>query len=113
MAIRYGTKEHEEFSAMVQQVLGCLDRNFASKFEPDPSGAQQMESTDPKVRGLRVQIGKFQGLCDEANFRIEPLQEEYRDKVKALAERFQLLNTEGYLELNGSGKAILQQVLGG
>jgi hypothetical protein len=111
MAIRYGTKEHEEFAVIVGQVLSCLDGNFASKFSSDPSGAQQMESTD-LLRGLRRQIEEFQLLCNAANSRIEPLQEEYQNKAKALAGRFQALNTERYLELNSSGKKMLQQALG-
>ena len=112
VAMRLGTKEHEEFAKLVKQVLGELDKNFQAEFNRDRSGAQQMESTDPRVSGLRVQIGEFQSLCDKANSRIEPLQEEYLKRAKALAERFQLLNTGGYLELNGPGNAILQEVLG-
>jgi hypothetical protein len=112
-AMRFGSKEHEEFAGLVKQVLGELDKNFAAKFNHDPSGAQTMESTDPRVHGLRIEIEEFQRLCNEANSRIEPMQEEYRNRVKALAERFRLLNIDGYLELNPSGKAILQEIIGG
>jgi len=50
--MRYGTKEHEEFAKLAEEVRNRLAMSFATYFNQNPSDAwQRMGSTD-LTRGL-------------------------------------------------------------
>jgi hypothetical protein len=110
--MRYGTKEHEEFAKLVEEVRNHLAASFATYFNHNPSDAwQRMESTD-QTRGLYKQIVEFQELCNDAAVPgVELPDNEYQAKARALADRVQALADK--LDLNSAGRRVLQDSIVG
>jgi hypothetical protein len=109
--MRYGSKEHEEFAKLAEEVRNHLAASFALYFNHDPSDAwQRMESTE-LIRGLYRQIVEFQELCGAAAVPgVELCENEYQSKARTLAVRFQALADK--FDLNSAGKRVLQDSIG-
>jgi hypothetical protein len=110
--MRYGSKEHEEFAKLAEEVRNHLATSFAMYFNHDPCDAWHLMESTELTHGLYDQIVEFQELCNAAAVPgVELCENEYQTKSRALAGRFQSLADK--LDLNSAGRRVLQDSIVG
>ncbi len=110
--MRYGSKEHEEFAKLAEEVRNHLATSFAMYCNHDPCDAWHLMESTELTHGLYDQIVEFQELCNAAAVPgVELCENEYQTKSRALAGRFQAIADK--LDLNSAGRRVLQDSIVG